>query len=368
MSTTGELQDMEGQNKNDNPLDVKYSPNVPSLLHELKCTISISTYHIGRLILICAPNGQKLIQVPTQFKKPMGVAIKDKKMAITTARETIVLANSPGLARTYPPKPKRYDALYVPRAVYFSGKTDNHDLEFTRHGLMAVTTLFSCISRIDDNFSFEPYWTPPYISQLVPEDRCHLNGMATVEDVPTYATALSQTDTKGGWREGKKEGGVLMHIPTNTVLRDDLPIPHSPRFINGQLYFLLSAVGKVVRFNASTNRYTTVMELPGFVRGMDQYGEYLFVGLSRIRESSKTFADLPIAQQNLECGVAIIHLPTEKLAGEIYYQNKVQELYDVKIIPDALFPGLITPDNEIHYSSIKIPNANFWRKEKENDS
>ncbi len=346
----------------ENPLDVKYSKNIPSLIHELNCTISISTYHIGRLILLCAPSGQKIVQVPTQFQKPMGVAIQGSKMAITTAKETIVLVNSPGHAHSYPPKPNRYDALYLPRSVYFSGKTDNHDLEFTKHGLMAVNTGFSCLSLIDNEYSFKPYWQPPFISDRMPEDRCHLNGMAVADEEPVYATALSQTDHKNGWRQSNINEGVLMHIPSSQILRDDLPIPHSPRIINGQLYFLLSAEGKVVRYNENTNTYTTIAELPGFVRGMDQHDDYLFVGLSKIRETSNMFSDLPIAKQQLECGLAIIHIPTEEVVGELYYKNRVQELYDVKIIPNSLFPGLITPENEIHYSSIHTPDGTFWEK------
>ena len=33
-------------------------------------------------------------------------------------------------------------------------------------------------SKIDDEYNFTPYWTPPFIDKIVSEDRCHLNGMA----------------------------------------------------------------------------------------------------------------------------------------------------------------------------------------------
>ena len=52
-----------------------------------------------------------------------------------------------------------------------------HDLDFGTEGLWGINTSFSCLCLIDDNYSFVPKWKPKFISALVSEDRCHLNGL-----------------------------------------------------------------------------------------------------------------------------------------------------------------------------------------------
>ena len=46
------------------------------------------------------------------------------------------------------------------------------------------------------------------MTDLVPEDRCHLNGIAVRDGRPRYVTALGTTDAPGAWREQKATGGV----------------------------------------------------------------------------------------------------------------------------------------------------------------
>ena len=57
---------------------------------------------------------------------------------------------------------------------------------------------------------------PPFISAYAAEDRCHLNGLAIVDGQPRYVTALGQSDTRGGWRAGKSNGGIVMSVPDVT--------------------------------------------------------------------------------------------------------------------------------------------------------
>ena len=57
-----------------------------------------------------------------------------------------------------------------------------HDLASAAGELWIAATAFSCPSTLDTDHSFVPRWTPSWITQLVPEDRCHLNGLAVVDD------------------------------------------------------------------------------------------------------------------------------------------------------------------------------------------
>ncbi len=64
------------------PFSCQYSPNIPEILYRLKISLAISTYQAGKVVFISAPNEQDLVQLPRNFPKAMGIAIKDNKMAL----------------------------------------------------------------------------------------------------------------------------------------------------------------------------------------------------------------------------------------------------------------------------------------------
>ena len=248
----------------------------------------------------------------------------------------------------------------MPRAVYFTGEVDIHDIAWGHEGLWAVNTRFSCLSLINDNYSFEPKWQPKFISDLVPEDRCHLNGMAMKDGQPEYVTALGSTDTGFGWRANKKAGGVLIHVPTGEVITSGLAMPHSPRLEGNKLFVLLSATGELISIDQQTGKYDVMTKIPGFVRGMSRYGNLLFIGLSKMRKSSPTFNDLPIAQESVFPGVVIVDANTGKIVGHIKYENSLEEIYDIKIIPNMPRPGILGVNTDDHRNGLSLPNQGFW--------
>ena len=232
------------------PFSCQYTPQIPELLLQLNCSLAISTYQAGKVVLISPKNQDALVQLPRTFAKPMGIAqdVKKDKLAIATKDEIIVFSNSTDLAYNYPKAPQKYDAMYMPRVTYHTGNLDIHDLSFGNEGkLYAVNTLFSSIISIDDDYNFRPYWKPPFINKLVAEDRCHLNGMAMKDGQPKYATAFNQGNSFQSWRENVTKTGVLFDIESNEVIADNLAMPHSPRIFNGEIYVLLSATGELIR-------------------------------------------------------------------------------------------------------------------------
>ena len=267
------------------PFSCTYTPQIPALLWQLNCTLAISTYQAGKVILISASSPEMLVQLPRNFEKAMGLAISGNRMAVASKEEVIVLSNAPYLASGYPLQPNTYDALFVPRATYFCGEIDLHDMAWGKRGLWAVNTRFSCLSLINDLFSFEPVWKPPFISDLTPDDRCHLNGLAMVEEEPCFVSALGQTNHGKGWREGVINGGILIHVGTGEIIATHLLMPHSPRMHDGKLFVLFSATGELACINTENGKYEIITRLPGFTRGMARQGEYLFIGLSKIREN-----------------------------------------------------------------------------------
>ena len=346
------------------PFSYTSTVNVPALLMELNCSIALSTYQAGKVVFLCATSHKSLVQLPRNFKKPMGIALKDNKMAIATLGEIVVLANAPEMAKDYPKNPNTYDALYLPRATYYTGALDLHDVAFSRDGLLAVNTQFSCLSLINDEYSFQPIWQPPFITELKPEDRCHLNGLAMVDDVPTYVTALGETDSYEGWRVNKSGGGIVMRISDGQVVLGGLPMPHSPRVYDGELYVLFSGKGQLAKVDQEKGTYEIVADLGGFARGMAKKGKYLFIGLSKIRKTSKNFQDLPVADIANHAGVVIVDLEYGEVVGKITYLASVDEIYDVQLIDNGLRPGIVSPEKRVHEYAITSTFSSFWRFKK----
>ncbi len=347
------------------PFSCQYTPQIPELLLKLNCSIAISTYQAGKLIFLSPKDENSLIQLPRTFEKPMGVAedVINEKLALACKDEIIVFSNSRELAHHYPKAPNKYDALYMPRITYHTGPLDIHDLRFGNDGsLFAVNTLFSCIIKINDDYNFIPYWTPPFIDKLISEDRCHLNGMALKNGIPKYATAFNQGNSFQSWRENITKTGVIFDIDSNETIIGNLPMPHSPRLFGDDLFVLLSASGELVKIDINNGKYNIIVKIEGFVRGMSLHKDYLFIGLSKLRKNSSTFGKLDFAEKADQSGIMVIHLPTGSIAGKITYLNSLDEIYDVHIIPDKIRPNIlntITPD---HNSGLMIPEATFWAK------
>lgn len=343
------------------PFSIEYSNSFPALLAELSCSLAISTYQAGKVVIIGQLGGEKLFQLPKSFRKPMGITVSGRKIAIATLDRVEVFADAPPLAKKYPGNPGVYDALFMPRATYYSGATDIHDVAWGNEGLWAVTTGFSCLSLINDDYSFVPKWQPHFISALFPEDRCHLNGMAMKDGAPEYVTALGLADSREGWRQAKAEGGLLMHVPTNTIVMRGLAMPHSPRLLNGWLYVLQSGTGELLQIHPETYQYQVVATLPGLARGMSYYNGYLFIGLSKIRTTSTTFQNLPVSERANQAGVVILNATTFEQVAIMRYRSSVDEIYDVQVLPHER-PGLVSPADEVHSDSIAGQGLHFWRK------
>jgi uncharacterized protein (TIGR03032 family) len=349
------------------PFTCSHSKNLPELLYNLNCTVAISTYQAGKVILISATNNNRIVQLPRTFKKPMGIALQNDRMAIATQSEVLVLSNASKMASNYPQNPNVYDALFLPRASYYTGEVDIHDLHWQDQTLWAVNTRFSCLATIDDHHSFRPKWKPYFIKKITPDDQCHLNGVAFENQSPKFVTALGKTDVAGGWRATKANGGVLIDVPSNQIVAEGLQMPHSPRIYDGELFLLESASGDLASIDTTNGKRETIARLDGFVRGMDKYGDYLFIGLSQLRKKSTAFNDLPIAKKSIFCGLIIVHLPSGNIVEHLKYEDSVEEIYDVRIMPNMRRPNLLNNQKLDHILALTTPEEDYWAILKEED-
>jgi uncharacterized protein (TIGR03032 family) len=302
------------------------------------------------------------------FPKPMGLAVQGNRLAIGRALEVWEYHNVPAVAARLEPAGK-HDACFLPRSGHATGEVLIHEMAWVRSGgpdsgvrnpgdeLWFVNTRFSCLCTLDPMCSFVPRWRPEFISALAPEDRCHLNGLGLVDGQVRFVTALGETDTPGGWRTNKKNGGILLEVSSGDVLLRGLSMPHSPRWHQGRLWLLESGTGTIGAVDLSAGRYEPITELPGFTRGLDFCGNLAFLGLSQVRESA-VFSSIPLTERLTErtCGVWVVDLTTGRTVAFLKFEDAVQEIFAVQVLPQVRFPDLINDDPKILSDSFVLPD------------
>ena len=288
---------------------------------------------------------------------PMGMALQKDRFALGTAGVIQEYRNSPSLAASLEPK-GRVDAAYVPRTIHATGDIQIHEMAWRGDELWLVNTRFSCLCNRSAEFNFLPRWKPSFISALEPEDRCHLNGLAMVDGHPRYVTALGETDTREGWRGNKRNGGIVIDIQSDQIVCRGLSMPHSPRWYQDQLWVLESGSGGLGTIDPKTGRYSQLVQLPGFTRGLDFFGPYAFVGLSLVRETA-AFSGLAITEmpvENRACGIWVIDTRTCQITAFLKFQHTVEEIFSVAVIQGHQYPLVINADPEILGNSYILPD------------
>ena len=317
------------------------SSTLADLLHRSGISLAVSTYGSGRVVLVRAEDATHVNTHFRSFKSPMGIALGPRSLALGCSREIWDFRNHPGLSdRRQPPRP--HDACFLPRNIHVTGDIRVHELGFAGDELWVVNTLFSTLCTLDADCSFVPRWRPPFISQLAPEDRCHLNGLAIVDGRVRYVTALGETDTERGWRDQKATGGVLIDVDSGETVVGGLCMPHSPRWYQDTLWLLEGGKGTLAKVDLAARRVETVAELPGFTRGLAFAGPYAFIGLSQVRESN-VFGGLPIVERLPErcCGVWVVDLRDARPVAFLRFEGTVQEIFDVQVLHGIRYPEIV---------------------------
>jgi uncharacterized protein (TIGR03032 family) len=340
---------------NGSALKSVHTVSFPRLLDELGISLLVSTYQAGKLIAVRVLEGR----LNTHFRSfimPMGLAVHQGRLALGTRLQVWELCNQPEVGRKLEPA-GRHDACFIPRACHVTGDIRIHDLAWAGDELWLVNTRFSCLCTLDRAYSFVPRWRPPFVSGLASQDRCHLNGLAVVEDRPRFVTALGQADTVEGWRADKAHGGCLIDVATGASILSGLSMPHSPRWHGDRLWLLESGVGSLAVLDAQTGRLQTVAELPGFTRGLDFYGPYAFVGLSQVRETA-VFSGIPITEKLAErtCGVWIVDTRNGRTVGFLRFEAGVQEIFAVQVLPGIRCPEILNEDEQAIANSFVLPD------------
>ena len=339
----------------DSPLRSVYTQSFPQFLEQLGSSLLVSTYQTGKLI--CARHDRGTVNTHFRdFSRPMGLAVAPGRIAIGTRAEILDYRNIPAVAPKVEPQGK-HDACYIVRNKHFTGDVRVHEVAFAQGELWIVATNFSCLATLDAQHSFVPRWTPPFISGLANEDRCHLNGLCVVDDKVKFVTALGETDAAGGWRENKASGGILIDVESGETVLSGLSMPHSPRWYDDRLWLLESGKGTLSVADLDTGTVETVAELPGFTRGLIFAGGLAFVGLSQVRETA-TFGGLPLMERLDErlCGVWAINPESGQTAGFLRFEELVQEIFDLALLSGVRYPEFAEEGSDAASQSFVLPD------------
>ncbi|REK11986.1 MAG: TIGR03032 family protein [Planctomycetota bacterium] len=335
-------------------------------LGSLGGSLVVSCYQAGKIALL-GWNGKTVSVHLRDFPRPMGLAIDGQRLAIGALEEIIVFRNAPQLADdVFADQPTRYDALYLPQTSYRTGEVAVHGLAFAGDELWFVNTRFSCLSTLSPDFNFVPRWKPPFISDLAPEDYCHLNGMAVVDGQPRFVTSLGTTNVPGAWRKDKVTGGVIMSVPDGRIVASGLCMPHSPRWYDRRLWVLNSGHGQLAYVDPQSGALQVVATLPGYLRGLCFQGPYAIVGMCQIRERH-IFGGLPISSKfpQLLCGVAVVDLRNGNTIGMFLFTSGCQEVFDVDFLPGVQQPAILNHDHPGMRLAYTAPEGHWYRQEKE---
>lgn len=332
------------------------------------CSLAVTTYQAGKLLLIGWDGKQPTLNA-RHFQRVMGLDVCGDTLALASDTEIRLFQNAPLLAEDLlPDQPNRYDALYLEKAIFHTGDLFVHDLAFTDAGLVFVNTRFSCIATVSHEYNFVPLWKPPFLDEIVPGDLCHLNGLAIRDGQLQAATALGASTTEGGWREHKADGGILIDISSNEIQLTGLSMPHSPRWHAGKLWVLNSGKGELLCLDPGSNHAEVVCKLPSYLRGLTFHGEMAIVGLCKIREK-KVFGGMPVDQQHaaLLSGVALVDLRSGELAGIFEFTAGVEEIYDIRILPDIFKASIYSREHPLASGAFTAPDFSYWIRPQASD-
>ena len=152
---------------------------------------------------------------------------------------------------------------------------------------------------------------------------------------------------------------MLLDVPSGEVVASGLSMPHSPRCTAGRLWVCESGAGTLGVVDPGTGRYEPVAAVPGFTRGLDFAGGLAFVGLSQVRESA-VFSGIPITERLSEsertCGVCVVDLTSGNVVALLRFEDAVQEVFAVQVLPGKRYPDLINDDAKLLENSFVLPD------------
>lgn len=323
-----------------------------------RSSLAFTTYQAGKVFLIGLQRDGRLSVFERTFERPMGLGAAPGQFWMSSRFQLWRFENFLDTGEVQ----DGFDALFVPVTGHTTGDIDMHDIHEGPDGTpIFVATRFNCLATLAPRGSFAEIWRPPFIDRLAAEDRCHLNGLAMDAGRPAFVTCLSRSNVFEGWRERRRDGGVVLDVASGEVVAADLSMPHSPRFHDGSLWMLQAGTGEFGRIDLASGRFDPLCFLPGFARGLSFVGHHAVIGLSRPREN-RTFQGLVLNERldrdgiSPQCAIYVINLRTGDIEHRLSIEGVVEEIYDVAVLLGVTRPKMLGFRNDEISFAIR-PNA-----------
>jgi uncharacterized protein (TIGR03032 family) len=319
------------------------SPGLYDWLAEQQVSLAVSTYQVGKLLLVGRAAHGELSIAERSFRRAMGIWTDGNSLWLATAYQVWRMEHQFDQRA----RDAGYDRMFVPRVAYTTGDLDLHDMAVDAEGQpVFVASLFNCLATVSRSQSFKPLWRPPFVTELTAEDRCHLNGMAMFDGRARYVTLCAATNTNRAWKSRRTDGGELWDITTQQAIVAGLSMPHSPRWHQGKLWLLNSGAGQLGYVDFVHGLFQPVAFVPGYARGLAFAGGHAIVGLSRPREQNRfggLALDDELARRNTTSysGLAVVDLATGETMHTLRMEGSIAELYDVAVLAGVSRPAAL---------------------------
>lgn len=319
------------------------SRGMGSWLASHSISLAITSYQTGRVYLVGSdPNG-RVSFFERIFERAMGIVGNSQRIFLGGLYQLWRFEN---VLRKNQVIHGAFDKCYVPRNAQTIGDLDIHELGIRKNGkVVFVNTKYSCLAELDMVHSFKAIWKPKFISKLAPEDRCHLNGLAMKDGEPKYVTAVCRSDAVDGWRDRRKDGGVIIDVDTDEIVCEGLSMPHSPRWHNGKLWVLNAGTGYLGWVDFDTKSFVPFTFCPGFLRGLSMIGNVAAVGLSKARNGRFSGLELDDELKKRDadawCGVQIVSLTNGDVLQWIRFEGDISEIFDISFLPGVRNPMMV---------------------------
>ncbi|MEQ9305149.1 MAG: DUF4915 domain-containing protein, partial [Marinoscillum sp.] len=66
------------------PFSFTYSPELPELLLKINCSLMITTYQAGKVVMISPKDENSLVTLPRTFDKPMGMDVQGDRIVLAS--------------------------------------------------------------------------------------------------------------------------------------------------------------------------------------------------------------------------------------------------------------------------------------------
>jgi hypothetical protein len=160
------------------------------------------------------------------------------------------------------------------------------------------------------------------------------NGICTDSNFIMYATIVGTGSTSEELALSRNNfGGALIDVNSNSIIVNNLLLPHSPIIINNNIYFLNSGLGQLCKLTNNSQNYEVIGSYNKFVRGICQLDDtHVAIGVSQGRWGSAipntTFDSLT------QPGIMVVDITT---GNELEFESlDVREIFDLAITKVAI--------------------------------